>query len=151
MQNIIKNNDKTIYNAEYCEGGEEVITISYVIGATLFSKGVSELVYVDETYTHHLLKRWNNKLITNFTIEVPKNILTSSWGLQLKLVNPDYNDDDAKSFVQSSVYMDGTDITNYAYIESSALSGGYINFNVLTDVGIIRKNLTITINQQPVN
>ena len=32
-------------------------TISYVIGATLFSKGVSELVYVDETYAHHLLKR----------------------------------------------------------------------------------------------
>lgn len=32
-------------------------TISYVIGATLFSKGVSELVYVDETNTHHLLKR----------------------------------------------------------------------------------------------
>jgi hypothetical protein len=38
-------------------GGEEVTTISYVIGATLFSKGVSELVYVDETYTHHFLKR----------------------------------------------------------------------------------------------
>ena len=33
------------------------ITISYVIGATLFSKGVSELVYVDETNAHHLLKR----------------------------------------------------------------------------------------------
>lgn len=32
-------------------------TISYVIGATLFSKGVSELVYVDETDAHHLLKR----------------------------------------------------------------------------------------------
>ena len=64
-------------------------TISYVIGATLFSKGVSELVYVDETNAHHLLKRWNNELITNFTIEVPKNILTSGWGLQLKLINPD--------------------------------------------------------------
>lgn len=39
-------------------GGEkEVITISYVIGATLFSKGVSELVYVDETNAGHLLKR----------------------------------------------------------------------------------------------
>lgn len=33
------------------------ITISYVIGATLFSKGVSELVYVDKTQTPHLLKR----------------------------------------------------------------------------------------------
>ena len=32
-------------------------TISYVIGVTLFSKGVSELVYVDEANTHHLLKR----------------------------------------------------------------------------------------------
>lgn len=32
-------------------------TISYVIGATLFSKGVSELVYVDETNAEHLLKR----------------------------------------------------------------------------------------------
>lgn len=52
--------------------GGEVTTISYVIGATLFSKGVSELVYVDETNMHHLLKRWNNELITNFTIEVPK-------------------------------------------------------------------------------
>jgi hypothetical protein len=34
-----------------------VTTISYVIGATLFSKGVSELVYVDETNANHLLKR----------------------------------------------------------------------------------------------
>lgn len=130
--------------------GEGVTTISYVIGATLFSKGVSELVYVDETNTNHLLKRWNNELITNFTIEVPKNILTSSWGLQLKWMNPDYNDD-YKSFVQSSVYIDGTDITNYAYIEPGTASDRYINFNVLTDVGVIRKNLTITINQLPIN
>ena len=86
----------------------------------------------------------------NFTIEVPKNILTSTWGLQLKWMNPDYNDD-YKSFVQSSVYMDGTDITNYAYIESGDASDPHINFNVLTDVGVIRKNLTITINQLPIN
>lgn len=33
-----------------------VTTISYVIGATLFSKGVSELVYVDETNSSHILK-----------------------------------------------------------------------------------------------
>lgn len=125
-------------------------TISYVIGTTLFSKGVSELVYVDETYAHHLLKRWNNELITNFTIEVPKNILTSGWLLQLKWVNPDY-DDDHKSFIQSSVYMDGTDITNYAYIESSTAPDSHVNFNILTDVGVIRKNLTITINQLPIN
>lgn len=124
-------------------------TISYVIGATLFSKGVSELVYIDETYTHYLLKRWNNELITSFTIEVPKNILTSDWGLQLKWINPDYSDD-YKSFVQSSVYMDGTDITPYAYIDGSA-SDPDINFNILTDVGVIRKNLTITINQLPIN
>lgn len=125
-------------------------TISYVIGTTLFSKGVSELVYVDETSAHHLLKRWNNELITSFTIEVPKNILTSDWGIQLKWINPDY-DDDHKSFIQSSVYMDGTDITNYAYIESSTAPDSYVNFNVLTDVGVIRKNLTITINQLPIN
>lgn len=125
-------------------------TISYVIGTTLFSKGVSKLIYVDETYKEHLLKRWNNELITNFTIEVPKNILTSDWGLQLKWVNPDYVDD-YKSFVQSSVYMDGTDITNYAYNESGTASDPYVNFNVLTNVGVIRKNLTITINQLPIN
>ena len=130
--------------------GGGVTTISYVIGATLFSKGVSELVYVDEAYAHHLLKRWNNELITNFTIEVPKNILTSTWCLQLKLINPDY-DDDYKSFIQSSVYMDGTDITNYAYIEATTAPDSHINFNVLTDVGVIRKNLTITINQLPIN
>jgi hypothetical protein len=65
-------------------------------------------------------------------------------------VNPDYNDD-YKSFVQSSVYMDGTDITNYAYIESGTASDPFINFNVLTDVGVIRKNLTITIKQLPIN
>lgn len=129
--------------------GGGVTTISYVIGATLFSKGVSELVYVDETYTHYLLKRWNNELIMNFTIEVPKNILTSSWGLQLKWMNPDCNDD-YKSFVQSSVYMDGIDITNHAYIDGDASSPD-INFNVLTNVGVIRKNLTITINQLPIN
>lgn len=55
--------------------GEGVATISYVIGAPLFSKGVSELVYVDATYAHHLLKRWNNELITSFTIEVPKKYI----------------------------------------------------------------------------
>lgn len=130
------------------EGGGT--TISYVIGTTLFSKGVSELVYVDETYAHHLLKRWNNEFITNFTIEVPENILTPSWGLQLRLVNPDY-DDDCTSFIQSSVYMDGTDITNYAYIEATTAPNSHINFNVLTDAGVIRKNLTITINQLPIN
>lgn len=53
-------------------------------------------------------------------------------------MNPDYNDD-YKSFVQSSVYMDGTDITNYAYIEPGTASDRSINFNVLTDVGVIRK------------
>lgn len=132
------------------QNGGGVTTISYVIGATLFSKGVSELVYVDETNTNHLLKRWNNELIMNFTIEVPKNILTSTWGLQLKWRNPDYNDD-YKSFVQSSVYMDGTDITNYAYIGPGNASDPYTDFNVLTDVGVIRKNLTITINQLPIN
>ena len=47
--------------------------------------------------------------------------------------------------------MDGTDITNYAYIESSTAPDSYVNFNVLTDVGVIRKNLTITINQLPIN
>lgn len=125
-------------------------TISYVIGATLFSKGVSELVYVDETNAHHILKRWNNELIMSFTIEVPKNILTSTWGLQLRWMNPDYNDD-YKSFVQSSVYMDGTDITKYAYIEPGDGFDLPINFNVLTDVRVIRKNLTITINQLPIN
>lgn len=65
-------------------------------------------------------------------------------------MNPDYNDD-YKSFIQSSVYMDGTDITNYAYIEPGTASDPHINFNVLTDVGVIRKNLTITINQLPIN
>lgn len=47
--------------------------------------------------------------------------------------------------------MDGTDITNYAFIEAGTASDGYINFNILTDVGVIRKNLTITINQLPIN
>lgn len=65
-------------------------------------------------------------------------------------MNPVCNDD-YKSFVQSSVYMDGTDITNYAYIESGSEFDSYINFNVLTDAGIIRKNLTITIDQLPIN
>ena len=65
-------------------------------------------------------------------------------------MNPDYNDY-YKSFIQSSVYMDGTDITNYAYIEPGTASDPHINFNVLTDVGVIRKNLTITINQLPIN
>ena len=47
--------------------------------------------------------------------------------------------------------MDGTDITYHAYIESGTASSPQINFNVLTDAGIIRKNLTITINQLPIN
>lgn len=47
--------------------------------------------------------------------------------------------------------MDGTDITNYAYIESGDASDPQINFNVLADVGVIRKNLTITIKRLPIN
>ena len=47
--------------------------------------------------------------------------------------------------------MDGTDITNYAFIESTTAPDSHINFNILTDVGVIRKNLTITINQLPIN
>lgn len=47
--------------------------------------------------------------------------------------------------------MDGTDITGYAYIEPGVAYYPHINFNVLTDVGVIRKNLTITINQLPIN
>ena len=86
----------------------------------------------------------------SFTIEVPKNILTSGWGLQLKWTNPDYIDD-YKSFVQSSVYMDGTDITYYAYIGPGDAAAPQTKFNILTDVGVIRKNLTITINQLPIN
>ena len=86
----------------------------------------------------------------NFTVEVPKNILTPIWALQLKWMNPDYNDD-YKSFVQSSVYMDGTDITDFTFIEPSTASDPEINFGVLTYVGVIRKNLTITINQLPIN
>lgn len=149
MEDITKKMIK-LFMSQNKMGGGKITTISYVIGATLFSKGVSKLIYVDETNEEHLLKRWNNELITNFTIEVPKNILTSSWGLQLKWVNPDYTDD-YKSFVQSSVYIDGTDITNHAYIESGTASDPFINFNVLTDVGVIRKNLTITINRLPIN
>ncbi len=128
------------------------ITISYVIGATLFSKGVSELVYADETNVQYILKRWNNEFITNFTIEVPKNILTPTWGLLLKWANPDYNED-YKSFIQSSVYMDGTDITDHADIIPGTASDPYIDFSVLVlmDVGAIRKNLTITINRLPIN
>ena len=145
MKNIIKKMIKQC-NSQNSTGGRGT-TISYVIGATLFSKGVSELVYVDETNAQHLLKRWNNELIMNFTIEVPKNILTSIGGLQLRWMNPDYNDD-YKSFIQSSVYMDGTDITNYAYIEPGTASDPHINFNVF---GVIRKNLTITINRLPIN
>lgn len=47
--------------------------------------------------------------------------------------------------------MDGTDIIHYAYIEAGTASDGYINFNILTDLGAIRKNLTVTINQLPIN
>lgn len=65
-------------------------------------------------------------------------------------MNPDYIDD-YKSFVQSSIYIDETDITNHVYIETDTASDGYINFNVLTNAEIIGKNLTITINQLPIN
>ena len=46
---------KQFISQNITEGGGT--TISYVIEATLFSKGVSELVYVDETNADHLLKR----------------------------------------------------------------------------------------------
>jgi hypothetical protein len=56
VQNIIKKMIKQFIMQNTASGGEEVTTISYVIGATLFSKGVSELVYVDETNSSHILK-----------------------------------------------------------------------------------------------
>lgn len=127
------------------------ITISYIIEATLFSTGASELVYFNETITKHVLKRWNNELITSFTIEVPKNILNPGWGLQLKWANPDYNED-YKNFIPSSMYMDGTDILIYSYIDLGTASDPYIGFTVWTDtMGIIRENLTATIKQLPNN
>ena len=55
MEDIIKKMIKQFISQNITGGGGT--TISYVIRATLFSKGVSELVYVDETNTHHLLKR----------------------------------------------------------------------------------------------
>ena len=130
--------------------GGGVITISYVIEATLFSKGVSKLVYTDETTAEHILREWNNEFITNFTIEVPKNILTPAWAFQLKWVNPDYIDD-YRSFIQSSVYVDGIDITLGAYTELGPAADPYIAFSILADIGVIRKNLTITINRRPIN
>lgn len=47
--------------------------------------------------------------------------------------------------------MDGTNIINYAYTGSGDARDPYISFNILTDVGVIRKNLTITIKQLPIN
>lgn len=49
--------------------------------------------------------------------------------------------------------MDGTDITDYTDIIPGTASDPYIDFNVLvlTGVGVIRKNLTITINRLPIN
>jgi hypothetical protein len=55
VENIIKKMIKQFISQNITGG--RVTTISYVIGATLFSKGVSELVYVDETNANHLLKR----------------------------------------------------------------------------------------------
>ena len=134
-------------------GGKKVITVSYVIETTLFSKGVSKLVYIDKAASEYILKTWKDELITNFTIEVPKSILTSIWGLQLRWLNPDYNDDEdyCENFIQSSAYMDGTDITEYVYTESGTAHSPAIEFKILTNVGVIRKNLTVTINQLPIN
>ena len=53
--------------------------------------------------------------------------------------------------------MDGTDITDYAYTtlntEPGTASDPYIDFNmlVLMDIGVIRENLTVTINRLPIN
>ena len=47
--------------------------------------------------------------------------------------------------------MDGTDITDFAYTELDTASDPCINFYVITYVGAIRKNVTITINQRPIN
>ena len=47
--------------------------------------------------------------------------------------------------------MDGTDITVDAYTEPGTAVDPCINFYVITYVGVIRKNVTITINQRPIN
>jgi hypothetical protein len=55
VEDITKKMIKLFMSQNKMGGG--ITTISYVIGATLFSKGVSKLIYVDETNEEHLLKR----------------------------------------------------------------------------------------------
>lgn len=58
-------------------GGVPTITFTFG-GNSYYSEGESKLVYYDYYNNEYVLKTWNKAYITDFTVNVPKNIITST-------------------------------------------------------------------------
>ena len=89
-------------------GVDPAITFTFGVNS-YYSEGESKLVYYDCNNNEHVLKTWNKAYITDFIVIIPKNIITSTWCLQLQLNNANYWED-YKKFVQKTT-LDGMDIS----------------------------------------
>lgn len=60
-------------------GGGLDPTIMFTFGGnSYYSEGESKLVYYDYNNNEHVLKTWNKADIIDFTVNIPKNIITST-------------------------------------------------------------------------
>lgn len=131
-------------------GVDPIITFTFG-GNSYYSEGESKLVYYDYNINEHVLKTWNKAYIIDFTVNIPKNIITSTWGLQLQLNNANYWED-YKKFVQKTT-LDGMDISEYSYMQQGNVQDepNIIVFTTLCDVAPIKKSLVINVSELPIN
>lgn len=131
-------------------GVDPIITFTFG-GNSYYSEGESKLVYYDYNNNEHVLKTWNKAYIIDFTVNIPKNIITSTWGLQLQLNNANYWED-YKKFVQKTT-LDGMDISEYSYMQQGNVHDepNIIAFTTLCDVAPIKKSLVINVSELPIN
>ena len=60
-------------------GGGVDPTVTFTFGGnSYYSEGESKLVYYDYNMNEYVLKTWYKAYITDFTVNIPKNIITST-------------------------------------------------------------------------
>ena len=87
-------------------GVDPIITFTFG-GNSYYSEGESKLVYYDYNNNEHVLKTWNKASIIDFTVNIPKNIITSIWCLQWQLNNAKLFARDIATLNDTTVYSVG--------------------------------------------
>ena len=68
----------TLFISQNRGGGVDPIITFTFGGNSYYSEGESKLVYYDYNNNEHVLKTWNKAYIIDFTVNIPKNIITST-------------------------------------------------------------------------